>query len=75
MGHSDQPSTLKSNNKKRKSYCFVTNVERSCRNKEYRSQPGEFEGFLDKIYIFHPQEKHKTRDCDRLLGFADDVLK
>jgi hypothetical protein len=30
---------------------------------------------LDRICIFHPQGKHKTRDCDRLQGFADEVLK
>jgi hypothetical protein len=36
---------------------------------------GEFEGFLDRICIFHPQGKHKTRNCDRLQGFTDEVLK
>jgi hypothetical protein len=30
---------------------------------------------LDRICIFHPQGKHKTRDCDRLQGFASGVLK
>jgi hypothetical protein len=35
---------------------------------------GEFEGFLDRICIFHPQGKHKTRDCDWLQGL-DEVLK
>jgi hypothetical protein len=30
---------------------------------------------LDRIYIFHPHEKHKTQDCDRLQGFADEVLR
>jgi hypothetical protein len=64
LGHSDQPSTSKGNGKKRKLDLSVTNVEWSCLNKEYLSWPGEFEGFLDWIYIFHPQGKHKTRDCD-----------
>jgi hypothetical protein len=31
---------------------------------EYRPRLGEFEGFLDRIYIFHPQGKHKTQNCD-----------
>jgi hypothetical protein len=44
-------------------------------NKEYRPRPGEFEGFLDFICIFHPHAKHKTWDCDRVQGFADEVLK
>jgi hypothetical protein len=30
---------------------------------------------LDRICIFHPQGKDKTRDCDRLQGFTDEVLK
>jgi hypothetical protein len=42
---------------------------------EYRPRPGEFEGFLDHIYISHHQGKHKTEDCDRVHGFADEVLK
>jgi hypothetical protein len=75
LGHSDQPSTSKGNDKKRKLDLSVANVEWSCLNKEYLSWPGEFEGFLDWIYIFHPQGKHKTRDCDRLQGFVDEVLK
>jgi hypothetical protein len=24
---------------------------------------------------FSPQKKHKTRDCDQLQGFVDEVLK
>jgi hypothetical protein len=75
LGHSDQPSSSKSNDKKRKSDRSVANVERSRRNKEYQSQLGEFEGFLDQICIFHPQGKHKTQDCDLLQGFTDEVLK
>jgi hypothetical protein len=65
LGHLDQSSTSKSNDKKRKSNLFVANVEWLHRNKEYRPRPGEFKDFLDRIYIPH-QGKHKTRDCDRL---------
>jgi hypothetical protein len=50
-------------------------VEQPRHNKEYRPRPNEFEGFLDRIYVFHPQGKHKTRDCDCLQGFTDEVLK
>jgi hypothetical protein len=63
-GPSDQPGSSKSHDKKRKTDRSVNNVERPCRNKEYRPIPGEFEGFLNQIYIFHPQGKHKTQDCD-----------
>jgi hypothetical protein len=42
---------------------------------EYQPRPGEFEGFLDYICIFHAQQKHKTQNCDRLQGFIDEVLK
>jgi uncharacterized membrane protein YcgQ (UPF0703/DUF1980 family) len=54
LSHSDQPITSKSNNKKRNSDRYMANVERPHRNKEYRPRQGEFEGFLDRIYIFHP---------------------
>jgi hypothetical protein len=53
----------------------VNKVEQPQHNKECRPRPSEFEGFMDPICIFHPQEKHKTRDCDRLQGFIDEVLK
>jgi hypothetical protein len=53
-GHSDKPSSSKGHDKKRKPDLSVNNLERSCRNKEYRPSPGEFEGFLDQICIFHP---------------------
>jgi hypothetical protein len=53
----------------------VNNVERPRSNKEYRPRPSEFDGFLNRICIFHPQGKHKTLDCDRLQGLADEVLK
>jgi hypothetical protein len=75
LGHSDQPNTSKSHDKNRKVDHSVANVEWSCRNKEYGPRPGEFEGFLDQICIFHPQRKHKACDYDRLQGFVDEVLK
>jgi hypothetical protein len=50
-------------------------VEQLPRNKEYRTGLGEFEGFLDRIFIFHSKGKLKTRDYDRLHGFIDEVLK
>jgi hypothetical protein len=56
-GHTDQPSSSKGHDKKRKVDCSVNIVEWSQHNKEYQSRPGEFEGFLDHICIFHPQEK------------------
>jgi hypothetical protein len=61
--------------KKRNANPSVKNVERSHRNKEYRPRLGEFECLMDWICIFHPHGKHKTRDCDRLQGFAYEVLK
>jgi hypothetical protein len=66
LDHSDQPSSSKGHDKKRKTGRSMNNVERTCRNKEYRPRLGEFEGFLDWICIFHPQGKHKTWDCNRL---------
>jgi hypothetical protein len=72
---SDQPSSSKSHDKKRKVDLSVNNVERSRHNKEYRPMPGEFKGFLDRICIFHPQGKHKTWDCDQHQGFTDEVVK
>jgi hypothetical protein len=75
LGHLEQPNTSKSHDKKRKADRSLANVERPRRNKEYRPRPGEFEGFLDRIYIFDPQGKHKTQDYDRLQDFTDEVLK
>jgi hypothetical protein len=74
-GHTDQPSSSKGHDKKRKEDHSINTVERPWWNKEYWPRPGEFEGFLDRICIFHPQGKHKTRDSDRLQGFANEVLK
>jgi hypothetical protein len=74
-GHLGQPNTLKSNDTKRKSDHSMANVEWPCHNMEYQPWSGEFEGFLDRICIFHPQRKHRTRDCDRLQGFVDEALK
>jgi hypothetical protein len=65
-GHAGQPSSFKGHDKKRKVDHSVNNVERSRCNEEYRPRSGEFKGFLDRICIFHPQGKHKTRDYDRL---------
>jgi hypothetical protein len=75
LGHTDQPSSSKSQDKNRKVDHSVNNVEPPCHNKEYQPRPGEFEGFLDRICIFHPQGKHKTRHCNQLQGFIDEVLK
>jgi hypothetical protein len=49
--HLDQPSTYKSDDKKRKVDRSVNNVERPHRNKEYHTKPSEFECFLDRICI------------------------
>jgi hypothetical protein len=69
----DRPDTSKSNDNKRKHDWSMANVERpQC---EYWPRLGEFEGFLDRICIFHPQGKHKTQDWNRLQGFTDEVLK
>jgi hypothetical protein len=72
---SDQPSSSKSHDKKRKVGHSLNNVEWSRRYKEYQPRSGEFEGVLDRICIFHPQGKHKIRNCDWLQGFTDEVLK
>jgi exonuclease III len=74
-GHMDQPSSFKGHDKMRKADRFVNAVERLRCKKEYRPRTGEFEGFLDRICIFHPQGKHKTQNCNRLQGFTDEVLK
>jgi hypothetical protein len=75
LGHPDQPSSSKGHDKKRKPDHSINAVERPRRHKEYRPRLGEFEDFLDRICIFHPQGKHKTRDCDQLQGFVDEFLK
>jgi hypothetical protein len=53
-GHSDQPSSSKGHDKKRKADHSVNIIERPRCNKEYRPRPGEFEGFLYHICIFYP---------------------
>jgi hypothetical protein len=63
-GHPDQPSSSKGHDKKRKPDHSINAVERPHHHKEYRPRSGEFEGFMDRICIFHPQGKHKTRDYD-----------
>jgi hypothetical protein len=76
LSHTDRPRTSKSSHKKRKHDRSVTNVECPSRNKtEYRPLSGKYESLLDGICIFHPQGKHKTRECNRLQGFVDEVLK
>jgi hypothetical protein len=71
----DQPSSSKAHDKNKKVDHPINIVEWPRCNKEYRPRSGEFEGFLDRICIFHPQGKHKTRDYDRLQGFTYEVLK
>jgi hypothetical protein len=53
-GHPDQPSSSKGYDKKRKLDHSIYAVEWLHHHKEYRPRPGEFEGFLDRICIFHP---------------------
>jgi hypothetical protein len=53
-GHMDQPGSSKGRDKKRKADHSINVVEWSWHHKEYRPRPGEFEGFLDRICIFHP---------------------
>jgi hypothetical protein len=59
-GHPDQPSSSKGHEKNRKQDCSVNAVEWPHHCMEYQPRPGKFEGFLDRICIFHPQGKHKT---------------
>jgi hypothetical protein len=69
--HSDRPGTSRSNDKKRKPDRSVSNVERPLRNRtEYRPRSREFENFLDKIRIFHPQGKHKTLGLQSAARFC-----
>jgi hypothetical protein len=75
LGHMDQPSSSKDHDKKRKADHSVNAVEWPHLHKEYHPKLGEFKGFLDHICIFHPQGKHKTRYCDQLQCFADEILK
>jgi hypothetical protein len=74
-GHVDQPTSSMGHDKKRKQDHSVNTVEQHRHHKEYQPRTGEFKGFPDRICIFYPQGKHKTCDCDRLQGFADEVLK
>jgi hypothetical protein len=50
----NKPSSSKGHDKKRKTDCSVNIVERPRCNMEYQARLGEFEGFLDRICIFHP---------------------
>jgi hypothetical protein len=65
-GHADQPSSFKGHDRKRKIDHSINNVELPQHYKEYRPRSGEFDDFLDRICIFKPKGKHKTRDYDRL---------
>jgi hypothetical protein len=60
-GYTDHPSSSKGHNKKRKVDRSINVVERPWHNKEYRPKPGEFEGFLDHICIFHPRKTTRLR--------------
>jgi hypothetical protein len=53
-GHTDQPSSSKGHDKKRKADCSINVMDRPRCNKEYQPRLGEFEGFLDHICMFHP---------------------
>jgi hypothetical protein len=53
-GHMHQPSSSKGHDKKRKEDRSINAVKQPRRNKKYRPKSGEFEGFLDRICIFHP---------------------
>jgi hypothetical protein len=46
LGHTDQPSSSKDHDKKRKADHSINAVERPQCHKEYRPRSGEFEGFL-----------------------------
>jgi hypothetical protein len=74
-GHTEQPISSMGHDKKRKADHFVNAAEHLWLNKEYRPRLCEFKGFMYRICIFHPQEKYKTRDYNRLQGFIDEVLK
>jgi hypothetical protein len=60
-GHTDQPSSSKGHDKKRKVDHSINVVERPRRNKEYWPKSGEFEGFLDHICIFTPSKVQDLR--------------
>jgi DUF4097 and DUF4098 domain-containing protein YvlB len=69
LDHSDQPNTSKSNDKKRKVNCSMTNVEQSRHYKEYQPRRGESEGFLDGSIFFIPREVTRPEtvtDCKTL---------
>jgi hypothetical protein len=69
-----ESGTSKLQDKKRKPERMVANVKSSDHphhfKPEYRPWPGEFNVFPDGKCIFHPQGRHKIRDCFKLLGFA-----
>jgi hypothetical protein len=55
-GQTDQPSSSKGHEKKRKLDYSINVVERPHHHKEYPPRPSEFEGFLNCICIFTPRE-------------------
>jgi hypothetical protein len=55
-GHPDQPSSSKGRDKKRKPDHSINAVEWLHHQMEYQRRPGEYEGFLDCICIFHPRQ-------------------
>jgi hypothetical protein len=55
-GHPDQPSSSKGHDKKRKPDHSINTVEWLHHQKQNQPRPGEFEGFLDHICIFHPRQ-------------------
>jgi hypothetical protein len=55
-GHTDQPSSSKGHDKKRKADHFTNGVEQPRHNKEYWPRSGEFQCFLYCICIFQPRE-------------------
>jgi hypothetical protein len=69
LGYTDQPSSSKGHNKKRKLDHSANAAERPRHHKEYRPRPGEFEGFMDRICFFTSKEstRPKTAIDSKLL--------
>jgi hypothetical protein len=54
--HTDQPSSSKGHDKKRKPDRSVNVVKRPHHHKEYKPRPDKFESFMYRICIFTPRE-------------------